>query len=191
MLVAGITERTKAIMGMRPNETYDEWRRREFPSQYIWENYSYPDFGISDNQLVCRLPIRIFNCNECKLIIHSLQISEVHKKTIDFILENQESLVEDIRDHVFEYYKFLWNDSLKDSKDEIRYPNPNTNSKDFIDNMIKPGAVYLSGKLNEGYFGICFRCSFEEEHGLGIRLRNYKVEEVGGEDVGFSLSADM
>jgi|GEM_PF-5074466 len=128
---------------MKPNESYDEWHRREFPNQYIWENYSYPDFGISDNQLVCRLSIRIFNCTQCQLIIHSLHISEEHKKTIDFILENQESFIEDIRDQIFEYYKFLWNDSLNESKDEVRYPNPNTNSKGFIDNMIKPKAVHF------------------------------------------------
>ncbi len=175
---------------MRPNETYDEWHRREFSSQYIWENYSYPDFGISDNQLVCRLPIRIFNCKDCQLIIDNSQISEVHKKTIDFIIENQDSFIEDIRDHIFEYYKFLWNDYLNESEDEVRYPNPNTNSKVFIDNMIKPKAVHLANRINEGYFGICFKCTFEDEHGLGIRLRNYKVEEVGGEDIGFSLHPD-
>jgi hypothetical protein len=175
---------------MRPNETYDEWHRREFSSQYIWENYSYPDFGISDNQLVCRLPIRIFNCEDCQLIADNLQISDIHKKTIDFILENQDSFIEDIRDHIFEYYKFLWNDYLNESEDEVRYPNPNTNNKVFIDNMIKPKAVHFANRISEGYFGICFKCTFEDEHGLGIRIRNYKVEKVGGEDIGFNLHPD-
>lgn len=44
--------------------------------------------------------------------------------------------------------------------------------------------------LNEGYFGICFSCTFEDEHGLGIEFRNYKVKDVGGEDVGFNLHYD-
>jgi hypothetical protein len=175
---------------MRTNQTYDEWHRQEFPSQYIWEGYNYPDLGISDNQLVCRIPIHIFNCAECQLIIGNIEISEVHKKTIDFIIENQESFIVDIRDHVFEYYKFLWNDYLNESEDEILFPNPNLNNKEIIDSMIKPKAIHLANKINEGYFGIRFKCTFENEHGLGVMLRNYKVEEVGGEDVGFSLYPD-
>lgn len=38
---------------------------------------------------------------------------------------NQEIFVDDIRQSVFEYYTFLWNDYLKDFEDEIKYPNPN------------------------------------------------------------------
>jgi hypothetical protein len=172
---------------MKPGETYDEWHRREYPSQYVWENYSYPSFGLSDSQLVCRLPIRIFNCDDCQLIVDSGEISETHKSTIDYILLNQESFVEDIRQNIFEYYTFLWNDYLKDFEDEIKYPNPKINGSQIIDSMIKPKAIHMAGKIDEGYFGICFRCTFENEHGLGIKLRNYKVKYVGGEDVGFSL----
>lgn len=172
---------------MNPGESYNEWHRREYPNQYVWENYSYPDFGLSDDQLVCRLPIRIFNCDNCQLIIDNKEISETHKSTIDSIIKNQESFVEDIRKGIFEYYTFLWNDYLKDFEDEIKYPNPKINGSQIIDSMIKPKAIHLASKINEGYFGICFRCTFENEHGLGIEFRNYKVKDVGGEDVGFNL----
>ncbi len=175
---------------MRPGETYDEWHRREFPSQYVWENYSYPEFGLSDNQLVCRLPIQILNWDNCKLIIDNKELSETHKTTIDYIIANQQSFVEDIRTGVFQFYTFLWNDYLKEFEDEIKYPNPNINSSQIIDLMIKPKAIHMAGKINEGYFGICFSCKFENEHGLGIEFRNYRVKDVGGEDVGFNLNPD-
>lgn len=174
----------------RPGETYDEWHRREYPSQYVWEKFSYPDFGLSDDQLVCKIPIRIFNCDNCQLVIDSKDISETHKSTIDTIIRNQESFLEDIRERIFEHYTFLWNDYLKEFEDEIKYPNPKTNSSQAIDSMIKPKAIHMASKIKEGYFGICFRCTFEREHGLGIVLRNYKVKDVGGEDVGFSLYPD-
>ncbi len=167
---------------MKPGETYHEWHRREYPSQYVWENYTYPDFGLSDDQLVCRLPVRIFNCDNCQLIIDSKEISQIHKTTIDYIITNQESFVEDIRKNVFEYYIFLWNDYLKDFENEIKYPNPKINDSQIIDSMIKPKTINLARKINEGYFGICLNCTFDDEHGLGIELRNYKVKEVGGED---------
>ena len=175
---------------MRPGETYNEWHRREYPDQYVWENYSYPEFGISDEQLVCKLPIRIFNCDNCQLIVDNIEISEIHKLTIDYIIMNQEIFVEDIRKSVFEYYTFLWNDYLKDFEDEIKYPNPAINDAEIIDPMIKPNSIHIAGKISEGYFGICFICTFEDEHGLGIELRNYKVNKVGGSDIGFSLHSD-
>lgn len=175
---------------MRPGETYDEWHRREYPNQYVWENYSYPDFGLSDNQLVCRIPIRILNCDTCQLVIDGNEISENHTATINSILQNQELLIEDIRKGVFEYYTFLWNDYLKDFEDEIKYPNPKLNTSHVVDPMIKPKAIHMASKIEVGYFGVCFRCTFEGEHGLGIEFRDYKVKEVGGEDVGFSLHPD-
>lgn len=175
---------------MNAQEKFDEWHRREYPSQYIWENYTYPDFGISDDQLVCRLPIHIFNCEGCQLIIDNEEISAIHISTIDYIIKNQESFVEDIRKGVFEYYTFLWNDYLSDHEDDTKYPNPNINGSQIIDSMIQPKAIHTAGKINEGYFGICFRSAFEGEHGLGIEFRNYKVKQVGGQDVGFNLHSN-
>jgi len=172
---------------MNAQETFDEWHRREYPSQYIWENYTYPNFGISDDQLVCRLPIRIFNCDDCQLIIDNEEISEIHKSTIDSILRNQESFIEDIRKGVFDYYTFLWNDYLNEFEDDIKYPNSNNNDAQIIDSMIKPKAIHMAGKIDEGYFGICFNSTFEGDHGLGIEIRNYKVKKVGDESVGFNL----
>ncbi|MEN2487988.1 hypothetical protein AAYQ05_09340 [Flavobacterium sp. B11] len=172
---------------MGAQETFDEWHRREYPSQYIWENYTYPNFGISDDQLVCRLPIRIFNCDDCQLIIDNEEISETHKSTIDSILKNQESFIKDIRKGIFDYYTFLWNDYLNEFEDDIKYPNPINNDAQIIDSMIKPKAIYMAGKIDEGYFGICFNSTFEGDHGLGIEMRNYKVKKVGAESVGFNL----
>lgn len=170
---------------MKTGETYEEWHRREFPSQYVWENYSYPEFGNSDDQLVCRLPIHIFGSNNCQLVIDNLELSQNHKTTIDYIVANQESFIEDIREQVFEYYTFLWNDYLNEFEDEIKYPNPQINKNTIIDGMIKPSEIYMAGKIEEGYFGICFRSTFEGDHGLGIECRNYKVTNVGAGEVGF------
>lgn len=175
---------------MKTGETYEEWHRREFPSQYVWENYSYPEFGNSDDQLVCQLPIHIFGANNCQLVIDNLELSQNHKITIDYIVANQESFIEDIREQVFEYYTFLWNDYLNEFEDEIKYPNPQINKSTIIDGMIKPSEIYMAGTIEEGYFGICFRSTFEGDHGLGIEFRNYKVKNVGAGEVGFSLYSD-
>ena len=175
---------------MKPGETYDEWHRREFANQYVWEKYLYPEFGVSDNQLVCRIPIKILNCENCQLVIDNNEIFVIHKKTVDYIIANQESFVEEIRKSVFEYYSFLWNDYLKDFEDEIKYPNPKLNDIHIIDSMIAPKAIYMASNVNEGHFGICFKCLFEDEHGLGIEFENYKVKNIGGEDIGFSLYSD-
>ena len=56
--------------------------------------------------------------------------------------------------------------------------------------MITPKAVHFANKIKEGYFGILFTNTFEQEHGLGVRFRNYKIEEVGEEDIGFNLPPD-
>ena len=48
-------------------------------------------------------------------------------------------------------------------------------------------AVYLPTEPQEGHFGLGFECEFEEEHGMGIRFRNWQIEESGDESVAFSL----
>lgn len=60
---------------MNPTEAYNEWQRREYLEQYIWESYNYPDMGISDEQLVCRAPIHIFGCENCQLVIDNTILS--------------------------------------------------------------------------------------------------------------------
>lgn len=97
---------------------------------------------------MCRLSIKIFNCGDCQLIINNEKISEIHKSTIDYILRNQESFIEDIRKRCFDYYTFLWNDYLNEFEDDIKYPNPTSNSVQIVDSMIRPKAIHMATKIN-------------------------------------------
>jgi hypothetical protein len=172
---------------MEPGESYDKWHRRKFPEQYVWENFNYPDFGISEHRLVCTIPFKILGCKECQLLVDNTILSEEQKETVDYLLSNQETLIDDIRKRVFEYYSFLWKDFLYEFEDEIKFPNPDSIDMKKMDEMITPKAIHMASKISEGYFGILFSTTFELEHGLGIRFRNYEIEEVGGEDTGFNL----
>jgi hypothetical protein len=172
---------------MKPGETYDEWHRRSFPEQYVWENFEYPHFGMSENQSVCRIPFNILGCENCELLIDNPDISVEHKRTIEYIISNQSSFIEDSLKMTFDYYKHLWSDFLYEFEDEIKYPNPDSIDHNKMTEMITPKTIHIANKISEGYFGLTFSNTFELEHGLGIRFRNYKIEEVGGEDIGFNL----
>ncbi|MDF1699111.1 MAG: hypothetical protein P1U56_24875 [Saprospiraceae bacterium] len=175
---------------MKPGESYDEWHRRTNPGLYIWENFQYPKVGRSENQSVCSIPITIMGCEICELIVDHPQLSETHKKTIDTLLTNQHQFVEDIRTHTFEYYTFQWHNYLNEYEDDDTYPHPSQMNPTKMDTMITPKTIHMASTIAEGSFGMLFRTTLDLSHGLGLRFKNYKVEEVGGEDIGFSLLPD-
>ncbi|WP_133299968.1 DUF6985 domain-containing protein [Larkinella punicea] len=170
---------------MESNETYDLWHRRQYPSQYIWESYLFPAYGITDSSCQCGVNLKIFGCNKCHFQAQGTTLNQEQIKTVTTLVEKQQSFVDDIRKSIFEYYQFIWNDYGHYMDDTTKYPLIQLNEVYKIDDLIKLKSLHCPEKMKEGTFGLCFSCTFDEEHGLGIRFKEYKIAEIGGEDVGF------
>lgn len=91
---------------------------------------------------------------------------------------------------IFEYYQVVWPDYRRDTDDDPKAPKLGAADILRIDDLVELYSVHCAGKITEGYFGLCFDCTWDDEHDLGIRFRNYQIEVVGGSDVGFHLLPD-
>lgn len=113
---------------------------------------------------------------------------EEAKKTEDFvsqILTRLPALEEAVSAASFKYYQFLVEAFRKSYGDEVQLPVATDAAS--LEQFYQLTAIYLPNEFEEGYFGLGFECEFEIAHGLGIRFRNWQIEEVGDESEGFSL----
>ena len=107
---------------------------------------------------------------------------------VEKFLQKEEQLIEVLYQALFEYYQEGLPDlraQLGSSADEIA---PIIDHIDQLKSLITPTGICI-GELDpsEEAVGLLFECSWEPEHGLGIILKNWIVEEIGHQDIAFTL----
>ena len=101
------------------------------------------------------------------------------------ILTRLPSLEDVVSAASFKYYQFLVEAFRKIYGEAVQLPI--ATDAESLKQFYQLTTIYLPNEFKEGYFGLGFECEFEIEHGLGIRFRNWQIEEVGDESEGFSL----
>lgn len=102
---------------------------------------------------------------------------------VNQILSRLHSLEDSVAAAAFKYYQFLVEAFRHDEEVQL----PVASDAESLKQFYRLTTIFLPNEFEEGYFGLGFECEFEVEHGLGIRFRNWQIEEVGDEEVGFSL----
>jgi hypothetical protein len=102
---------------------------------------------------------------------------------VNQILSRLPSLEEIVATASFKYYQFLVEAFRHD--EEVKFPV--ATDAESLKQFYRLTTIFLPNEFEAGYFGLGFECDFEIEHGLGIRFRNWQIEEVGDEEQGFSL----
>lgn len=104
---------------------------------------------------------------------------------VNQLLERLPALEDAVSAASFKYYKFLVDAFRKSYGNEVQLPV--AIDTESLKPFYQLTTIYLPNEFEEGYFGLGFECEFEREHGLGIRFRNWQIEEVGDESEGFAL----
>lgn len=101
------------------------------------------------------------------------------KKILKDFFENWSIIKTEIIEKIYEYY----NEKRKQLGYDIELNEfyPNVNDKFEITNMIEIIGITIPSDVYE--CGIVCNCTWEEEHGLGIRLVNNKVVEIGEQGI--------
>lgn len=105
------------------------------------------------------------------------------KEFVNQILKHLPGLENAVSMAAFKYYQFLVDAFRNDAEVQLPVATDTESLKQFY----QLTSIYLPNEFAQGYFGLGFECEFEIEHGLGIRFRNWQIEEVGDESEGFSL----
>jgi hypothetical protein len=121
-------------------------------------------------------------------------ISETQKKNYDGFIIKQDVLTPEILKKIFDFYKSSYADykegwtmagSITNKELEKHLPTPTTpeNLKPFI----TPAIIHIQSKQNceEGTIGIEFNCTWDIEHGLGVKIKNWKVVEASIAEIAY------
>ncbi|MFN8575252.1 MAG: hypothetical protein U0354_00195 [Candidatus Sericytochromatia bacterium] len=115
------------------------------------------------------------------------EINNGHIETFKNFIDNYDNLKEVLTNEIFDYYQFECENTRDDydlDEDELDEIAPIVDNKEeFLDLELfelKAIHVYDNNKI-----GLVYNCTWEEEHGMGIRLVNLEIEEIGFVDVIF------
>ncbi|SDY95976.1 DUF2004 domain-containing protein [Bacillus sp. 166amftsu] len=99
------------------------------------------------------------------------------------LMQNWEHLQKSFLQPILDYYKQTRHELGYDIEVNENYPLVETIDQ-ILEMISLDGIVVSYADIFEGrYIGITFNCTWDTENGLGLRLLNEKVTEVGYQDV--------
>ena len=98
--------------------------------------------------------------------------------TINFIIENQESIIDKLLNRIWENWKEIHLDYSIDDYNEF----PEITSKNDLKKIIGITTIYIHPlyKNRYSYYGLEGNCMWDEEHGLGFINHKERIIEFGG-----------
>lgn len=100
-----------------------------------------------------------------------------------WLVTHQESLAIEVRRGIYDYYKSVYGEyrELLPSSPSARMDLPEVVNGNEIDDNMRVTAMALDS--TESRIGIYLDCTWEDEHGMGVLIENFRVKEVGYADV--------
>ena len=104
--------------------------------------------------------------------------------SFNYFIINWNLIQEDVKSKVYKYYCQLRTELGYDD-DNIEYP-PLKNVDDIIEHIeIDAIVIPVVGVYEERCINIALSCTWDEENGVGVRVLNEAVVEVGYQDIAF------
>lgn len=119
-------------------------------------------------------------------------ISDIQKKNYEGFISKQDLLTPDILNQIFEFYKSSYADYRKGWTMTSGIPNeelekylPTPTTAENLKSFYTPAIVHIQNKLDceEGTIGIEFHCTWDIENGLGVSVKNWKVDKASVAEV--------
>lgn len=114
------------------------------------------------------------------------EVTTMHKKGYDYLIENQTKLLDLIFDVIFSNYN-VWQDEYGYDEHEINEIMPNITHSNDLKPLMYPVKIFIMNVSFDGvpYIGIQLNCKWDNEHGLGVMFWKDRVVKVGGADTAF------
>lgn len=116
-----------------------------------------------------------------------IRTTEAFQATVKYQVEHQQKIFSKIMDAAQqEYDNALANKDAYDPETVDLYLPP-VNNQDDLKALITPLQIHIGYTDEEGvrYVGYEFDCSWDDEHGFGVRLQGLEIEAFGYADVCF------
>ncbi len=102
--------------------------------------------------------------------------------------EKEENLKEEVFQSILTHYLGQVQELRAQFSEEYAHLVPLVENVSQLKELLTPTGIYI-GELDpkKEAIGLLFECTWEEEHGLGVLIKNWKVEEVSHQDVAFTI----
>ena len=102
--------------------------------------------------------------------------------------EREEELKDSVYKAILEHYQEESEELRLQFGEEYQHLAPPVENIEELKELVTPIGVYI-GELEptEEAVGLLFECTWEEEHGLGVLINNWKVEQISHQDVAFTI----
>ena len=107
------------------------------------------------------------------------QMSANQRSLFEWISANQDHVVQEVKNAIYEYYKGVYPEYRNASQPGpwLALEVPEIVQGNEIDDNLRLTEVVLDRKKSS--VGLLFDCTWEEEHGFGVRIDDFRVAEVG------------
>lgn len=107
------------------------------------------------------------------------EIKEKHINGYNYLVENQNAILNQIINAIYEYYCKLC--------DDFDLENCFVDERDSFIKTISPHRIYILDieKDNIPYIGYEFSCNWEFEHGIGVMLYKNRIVDIGFAETAF------
>lgn len=114
------------------------------------------------------------------------EINKVHENAFNYIVDQQLNIIDTAINEFYLHYS-SWQEEYGYDKDEKSDLMPNITCKEDLKEVVKPQKIYIMDVEtdNIAYYGIEFKCRWDEEHGLGLMMHKNRIVKVGGADTAF------
>ncbi len=117
------------------------------------------------------------------------KITEKQKENLIEFTKHEKDLIESIKLAIFEYYKSVYNDyksgidlaNKEITKEQLEEILPTPTTPEMLFKSYEIGNIHIKDDKNckLGTIGLEFDCDWDIENGLGIKIENWKIKEVG------------
>ena len=126
-------------------------------------------------------------------------IPSIQKENYEGFISKQDILSPDVMKKIFEFYNDSYLDYKKGwtamgniGKEELEKFLPRPTTPHALKKYITPVYVHIQNReeCKLGTLGIEFDCPWDQENGLGVKIRNWKVVEAGVAETSYFFKGD-
>lgn len=120
------------------------------------------------------------------MVVDDPTLEDYHEKAFNYMIENQESIKQNILNALLVEYPNLQDLYGYDTDEKATYM-PDVHTTNDFKNLIGISNIHLLNieKDGHGYVGFEFGCTWDDEHGLGIMTHKNRIIKIGGGDTAF------
>lgn len=114
------------------------------------------------------------------------EFQQAQKDAYRNFVNNMDEIIEKVEDALFDYYQEIYMDYRESfDSEEVDKLVPVIKEKEELAKLMTPTQLIIKRVRKNGIrrVGLLFDCTWEVEHGVGVKIENEEITEVGFQDI--------